>query len=331
MNPDASSTQIELTSTICTAFAIAMTLLRLYIRWNNYRKDDHCAILSMCFLVTQMVVILVSKGQIDTFTLSYIFTATFYATVWSARIAILCTIIRLGRGREQFRLHSVLAAIFILLWAILTCQLFWSCEAERHRSPINISSCSPTRQMAILQLTAGVFADVTLLFSSLQLFCVIQDSSLRHRLKFIFSTCMATTLASIVHVSFILKGKDKTMMLIAALVEGCVALSVASLPVVTNIIFRLNPMLFHRSSHGTFRGINYESTVETLIFTPCPDTQSVRDDCESETPSLLLPKAAFPRTASDLEAIGIAILPRLQTHGLTEPLAVHVHQLPSPY
>ncbi len=102
---------------------------------------------------------------------------------------------------------------------------------------------------------------------------------------------------------------------------------VASLPVVTNIIFRLHPKLFH-TSQSTFHGLNYETAVETLVFTPCPDTYSISDQYESE--SLSPPKAAFPRTASDLETINFADLPRLQTEGLTEPRAVHVHEIHSP-
>ena len=106
------------------------------------------------------------------------------------------------------------------------------------------------------------------------------------------------------------------------------ALTVASLPVVTNIIFRLNPMLFH-TSQRTFHGLNYETTVETLVFTPCPDMHSISEQYESES-LLSPPKAAFPRTASDLETISFAALPRLQTEGLTEPLDVHVHEMHSP-
>lgn len=67
-------------------------------------------------------------------------------------------------------------------------------------------------------MAADIFADATLLVSSLSLFRVIQDSPLRHRLKFIFSTCGATTVISIIHVSFILKSSGPKIM-IAALVE----------------------------------------------------------------------------------------------------------------
>ena len=67
---------------------------------------------------------------------------------------------------------------------------------------------------------------------------------------------------------------------------------------------------------------------ETGVYRPGHPLSNVDVD---ESESLLSPpKAAFPRTASDLETISFATLPRLQTEGLTEPLDVHVHEMHSP-
>ncbi|KAF8957146.1 hypothetical protein BDZ97DRAFT_122813 [Flammula alnicola] len=165
--------------------------------------------------------------------------STFYATVWCARISILLTIIRIGCDRRRCQVLSLVVLLFTLLLSALIGQLFWVCEPQRRQTASRISNCLPNAQMAIVQIVADVFADLTLLISSLQMFRVIQDNSLRHRLKFIFSTCTATTIVSIVHVSFILKSKE-TKMLIAALVEDSVSLIVSSIPVVANIFFHLN-------------------------------------------------------------------------------------------
>jgi hypothetical protein len=91
-------------------------------------------------------------------------------------------------------------------------QIFWTCKLR----PVTQTNAE-TRQMAIFKLvcelitdidiandlycplTADVFADLLLLTSSLRLFLVIQDETLRFRLSCLFSTCVVTTTVSLVN------------------------------------------------------------------------------------------------------------------------------------
>jgi hypothetical protein len=60
-----------------------------------------------------------------------------------------------------------------------------------------------------------MIADLFLLAISLHLFLVIQDKTLRFRLSCLFSTCVFTTVVSIVDSSFILNSGGMKVIIIA--------------------------------------------------------------------------------------------------------------------
>lgn len=116
--------------------------------------------------------------------------------------------------------------------------------------------------MLTLPLPADVIADSLLLAAPLRLLQSLEDKSLRRRLIFIFSTCIVTTIVSLIHAVYIFKhGGPKV--LIAAFVEvngymhfcrgynwvrviisllflqNCVSLIVCSVPVVVTASMRL--------------------------------------------------------------------------------------------
>jgi hypothetical protein len=65
---------------------------------------------------------------------------------------------------------------------------------------------------------ADIIADLILIIAPLQLLQGLQDKQLRRRLMLIFSTCIVTTIVSLVHAAYILKlGGPKVV--VAALVE----------------------------------------------------------------------------------------------------------------
>lgn len=109
-----------------------------------------------------------------------------------------------------------------------------------------------------LPLPADVIADSLLLAAPLRLLQGLEDKPLRRRLIFIFSTCIVTTIVSLIHAVYIFKhGGPKV--LIAAFVEvnvymhfcrvrvitflpflqNCVSLIVCSVPVVVTASMRL--------------------------------------------------------------------------------------------
>lgn len=121
----------------------------------------------------------------------------------------------------------------------LLLQLFWDCEPGLQWKQLPSPQCKLRKQVAILQLisaslprlllfgdpakptrsfAADVLADCCLLYAPMRLFRSIMNRNLRKRLILIFSTCIMTTVVSLVHASFILiSGGPREI--IAAIVE----------------------------------------------------------------------------------------------------------------
>lgn len=80
------------------------------------------------------------------------------------------------------------------------------------------------RSYAERDTTADIFADCMLLWIPMRLFRSIMSRNLRKRLMVIFSTCIMTTIVSLVHASFILvSGGPREIM--AAIIEVFVNIS----------------------------------------------------------------------------------------------------------
>ncbi|KAJ6569764.1 hypothetical protein DFH09DRAFT_1080489 [Mycena vulgaris] len=77
----------------------------------------------------------------------------------------------------------------------------------------------------------GLMRFPILLFAPLPLFRSLLDKSLSHKLALIFSTCVVTTIVLLVHATFILRDYDFKI-LISGIVEGCLSLIVANIPVI---------------------------------------------------------------------------------------------------
>jgi len=237
--------QIQLTSSICTSVAILATVIRLFLRRLILWFDDVCAVLSMLFLTAHMGIIVATKPS--NFTAHYaIFSSMFFSTVWLARLSILLTIIRINPKQQRRPLFAVVI-LFIVLPAVLIGQIFWVCDAQQ-------TLCQPTQQIAIFKLVSDVIADLFLLASSLHLFLVIQDKALRFRLSCLFSTCVFTTVVSIVNSLFILKSEG-TKIVIIAIVEGSVSLISANIPALSSVFISVGVHTSQQASRGVVTSI----------------------------------------------------------------------------
>ena len=136
----------------------------------------------------------------------YLMATTFYTVIWSARLSILFSIIRIDPDPIMRRRLRWLAAAFIAALSFFLAQLFWTCEGI-HDGWKNKTSpqCHLPKQVAICQLvctyllsfffcthswlpTADVLADLSLILLPIRLIRGIKDKGLRRRLFFIFST-----------------------------------------------------------------------------------------------------------------------------------------------
>ena len=118
-------------------------------------------------------------------------------------------------------------------------QLYWVCEPIGHKwKDETAPQCPLGLQVVICQVIcksqmcmvfkpiflkfnlADVVADSILLFFPLKIFQTLTDRALRRRLMIIFSTCIATTIVSLVHAAYII-ASENIQILISAEVEVC--------------------------------------------------------------------------------------------------------------
>ncbi|KAJ7027831.1 hypothetical protein C8F04DRAFT_1399343 [Mycena alexandri] len=220
--------QLKITSGTCSFFALGSTLYRLYHRRGRFGVDDFWALVAFIALIIQVVAVFLhfpapsNLSQTTRAAVFYLSATTFYVIIWASRLSILFSLIRIDPTSETRRRLFWVAAAFVVVSLVLLAQLFWVCEGtfdswkdEPH------PGCELPLQVAVFQLITAIIADCILLFTPLLLFRDLLDKALRQKLGIIFSTCIVTTIVSLVHAALILqKGED------------CLSLIVANLPVV---------------------------------------------------------------------------------------------------
>ncbi|KIP09640.1 hypothetical protein PHLGIDRAFT_34292, partial [Phlebiopsis gigantea 11061_1 CR5-6] len=217
--------QLKITSAVCSFFAIALTCLRLYLRRDRYWWDDACAFLSTVFLLLQVAAVFMHLQDprvlthLDNIAAYYIMAASFYAIIWTARLAILYSVIRIDPNpKTRLILHRV-GVVFIVVLGVMIAQLFWVCEPLPNWKNAVSPQCPLDKQVAICQLVTDILADLLLIAAPLRLIWGMSaEDGTRKRLMVIFSTSLVTTIVSLVHAALILSDAGAKVV-IAALVE----------------------------------------------------------------------------------------------------------------
>ncbi|KAF7350835.1 hypothetical protein MSAN_01645400 [Mycena sanguinolenta] len=258
---------LKITSAICSFFAIAATGYRLYRRRQKLWADDIWALFAAVALIIQVVAVLLhipipNRLSYTTRIAVYYMTAiTFYLIVWASRLSILFSIIRIESSVARRKLLYCAAAMFFTTASLLIAQLFWVCEsrAKSKWKSLPNPQCGLPRQVAIFQFVADVISDGILLCAPWPLFRSLVDKSLGQKLTVIFSVCVVTSIVSLVHASFILKDDDIRMPF-TGIVEACLSLIVASIPVIIttaiDIVDQPKPGVTAEFSTMFWRGTN---------------------------------------------------------------------------
>ncbi|KAG7443920.1 uncharacterized protein BT62DRAFT_988070 [Guyanagaster necrorhizus] len=244
---------LKITCAVCSTVAIATTVHRLFIRRGRYWADDAWALVSMFALFLQIAAVFMHLPNPTVLSRStriaayYLMAVTFYIIIWTARLSILFSMIRVDPSETRRRRLFCIAALFILVLAILIAQLFWVCEPELGWRDTRSPQCTLNKQVAISQLVSDVIADLILILAPLKLLAGLEDKCLRLRLMVIFSTCIVTTIVSLVHAAYILTfGEAKVV--ISAIVEDCVSLIVCNIPVVVTAAIRIREESQHSAA-----------------------------------------------------------------------------------
>jgi hypothetical protein len=129
---------------------------------------------------------------------------TFYCIIWASRISIIYSIVRIDPNPSRRKLYIGVSIIYFITVIVLIVQLFWVCEPEPGWKDTRSPQCQLNKQVAICQLVTDILADLFLLFAPLKVLSRLQDKALRKKLIIIFSTCIITTIVSLVHAAYIL-------------------------------------------------------------------------------------------------------------------------------
>ncbi|KAG2035213.1 hypothetical protein BDR03DRAFT_962947 [Suillus americanus] len=208
--------QIEVVGVVLTTVAVIVTSFRLCVRARQKRLwiDDAWAALGMISNFMLLIADCLYLQDYERYpqgtrvALYYMIAQFFYAVVWSSRISILFTIVRLTAPGTFFRRVLIFTAItFGMVWALLFSQLWWICETESGWKTQPHPQCDLGRGVAIAQIITDVLGDFVLIFAP---FCLIYKVRLsmgqKVRVLSVFSASAITTVVSLVHAYYIFSG-----------------------------------------------------------------------------------------------------------------------------
>ncbi|KIJ25241.1 hypothetical protein M422DRAFT_273819 [Sphaerobolus stellatus SS14] len=178
-------------------------------------------------------------SQATQIALYYVYAQCFYAVVWSARLSILYTIIRLSTGTLRLILLYA-SAIFLIIWAVLFAQVWWMCEKEPGWKDKPHPQCNLGMEVAVAQVITEILCDAFLVFVPLRLVWKIKLArSQKIRVNAVFSTTIISTTVSLAHAYYLVK-MGGTSESLSGVVECSISLIVASLSVIVALIFRIS-------------------------------------------------------------------------------------------
>lgn len=240
--------QTEVVNVVLPLVAIAVTSFRLYCRVRQGRLwiDDLWATFAMIFILALLIVDWLYLQDYDKIpqgariALYYMVCQFFYAVVWCSRISILLTVVRLTVPGTLRRVLTYTTMIFVITWAVLFAQVWWTCESEPSWKTQPRPQCNLGRNVAIAQIITDVLGDSILILAPFRLIYKVRlTTAQKIRILTIFSTSAITTIVSLAHAYYVLsEGGLKEA--VAAMVESSVSLIVANLSVVVAFLLRMS-------------------------------------------------------------------------------------------
>ncbi|KAF9449011.1 hypothetical protein P691DRAFT_799740 [Macrolepiota fuliginosa MF-IS2] len=283
--------QVRVTSVTCSSVAILSTICRIVIRRRKLWIDDAAAIFSLLALVAQIVAVFItpstpsfthtSHSRLNLASIElgtnigeiryYIIAVTFFAVLWSARLSILFSLVRINPFPEQQTKLKFVAVVFIVIPLLLVLQCFLTCAPKPAWKSWAIPQCVLDNSSAICQLIADVLSDGVLLYVPTRLLMILSDKNLRIRLILIFSTCIITSLVGLAHAIEIFRTSDASRVY-TAIIENNIALIVCNTPVI------LTSMIDLKEAPWEERHLLHDLRNIELVTLPSPISEGTDDN-----------------------------------------------------
>ncbi|KAJ4495228.1 hypothetical protein C8R41DRAFT_298145 [Lentinula lateritia] len=131
---------------------------------------------------------------------------SFTCTLWSARISLIFSVIRLIPPLFVLRRVSEWMAItFFLMWAGSLIQKTYICASDRSWYQLSAPQCHLGTDVAIVELVTDLFADVVLAAIPIRLLAGVGLSPDKRRMLYMmFCASLLTSMVSIIHAVFLL-------------------------------------------------------------------------------------------------------------------------------
>ncbi|KAI4520448.1 hypothetical protein GGG16DRAFT_104405 [Schizophyllum commune] len=237
--------------------ALFFTICRLVVRICDGKLgwDDFWAAFSIpssAIMLTGILMLLgpppgVAVGSFTMIASYYMAAFGFYASVWSPRFSILCTILRIAPSYWRIYLRGI-GLCFGAMWLFLFVQLLKHCEDVGDTWKHTTGQCELGKDIAITQLVIAGHADFHLadILTDLSLSLIpvrlLWQSNLskaeRIRLIVVFTSCLSTTIVSLVHAYYIFANIGLNE-IYCAIWEASVSMIVACLTVLLGYASRL--------------------------------------------------------------------------------------------
>ncbi|KAI0746976.1 hypothetical protein C8Q80DRAFT_810997 [Daedaleopsis nitida] len=204
---------IRVLATALPAIATVLTSLRLYYRWSRHHlgwDDVWAAVAAIC----EVFLCAGAWTRSDTPATGpfhhgpyvrivgyYMLDVAFTCAIWAARMAILCSIIRLIPHMMRLRTYAYLSAVlFGLMWAALLILKLVICETNTEWKKGPGFQCVLGPAVGGVEIATDLVADTILVALPIRLLWHINLSPARRALLTgIFSASIFTTVVSIVH------------------------------------------------------------------------------------------------------------------------------------
>ncbi|EIW84854.1 hypothetical protein CONPUDRAFT_141691 [Coniophora puteana RWD-64-598 SS2] len=239
----------------------------------------------------------------------------FTTCLWSARLSLIFSLVRLSSGATKLRQVSLYAAaVFGAIFVGLLCQKVYVCghDLSWEEDPVMAFQCRLGDSIAIAQVVTDFSSDVALV--AIPVFLLREVNSPKDQRILIlsaFSTSILTSLLSVVHVIFILT-PDPGLQTITAQAEIALSLVICNLLVIVTYIYRV----LKRKDLELDRRPSAEAGTRTIIFTTV-DLNQLTSHPSAEF-NLGIFGRPGPRQPSDWPIVG-GRYGRLARYTLTEP------------
>ncbi|TFK25752.1 hypothetical protein FA15DRAFT_703370 [Coprinopsis marcescibilis] len=244
---------LQITASLLLSLATLFTGCRLYDRQDTRRLwwDDFWALVGMvlCILLMVSIDLLLDIPETHSHALPvvtyYIATFAHHSLIWSSRLSIIFTLIRLQYGVIR-AIFGGIGGLLGLMWLATVVQITWVCQANRswqqepnHEEPQSIVQCPQGLSVGVTLLVATILSDVILVFAPL--YIVFKSRHLRPidrvRLYAMFSTTLLATALSLAHAQLVISGKGRLELLIG-IIQAATAQTVVNIPVLFSFCLR---------------------------------------------------------------------------------------------